>query len=111
MKLKYSAILEVKETLIPKYLILNLHAKDSIEDINQYMEGYQVILWDHAFPSFFRKDANYSSLIPFGENEGTKDVIKRLVYRYTCNPNCLSWYLSLIPTWIEISILQNPNCT
>jgi hypothetical protein len=60
-------------------LALNSHAKDSIEVIDQYVEGYRVILWDHAFPSFFRKDANYSKLIPFGENEGTKDVIKRLV--------------------------------
>jgi hypothetical protein len=82
--------MEVKSTLVSEKLTLNLSAKDSIVEIDQYVEGCWVIHWEHAFPSFFRKDANYSRLIPFNENEFMKDVVKRLVYRYTCFSNCLT---------------------
>jgi hypothetical protein len=81
---------EVKSTLVSKNLTLNLSAKDAIEETDQYVEGYGVILWEHAFPLFFRKDANYFRLIPFIGNEGTKDVVKHLVYRYTRFSNCLT---------------------
>jgi hypothetical protein len=74
---------EVTETLVSKGLTVNSQAKDSIEDIDQYVEGFYMILWNHAFPSFFRKGTKYSRLIPFLENEGTQDAVKRLVYRYT----------------------------
>jgi hypothetical protein len=74
---------EVTEILISEGLTLNSQAKDSIEDIDQYVEGFHVILWDHVFPSFFRKGAKYSRLIPFLKNESTQDAVKRLVYRYT----------------------------
>jgi hypothetical protein len=40
MKLDFSATVEVKETLVSKHLIFNPRAKDSLEDINQYVEGY-----------------------------------------------------------------------
>jgi hypothetical protein len=86
MKLEYTATVEVEETLVSKHLSLNSRAKDSIEEIIQYVEGFRVILWEHAFSTFFRKDAKILRSIPFSKNEGTQDAIKCLVYIYTCFP-------------------------
>jgi hypothetical protein len=74
MKLEDDAILAMKKTLFSEQLTVNSRSNDTIEDIEQYVKGYHVIFGSMHFHQFLRKT--------FNENEGTKDAVKRLVYRY-----------------------------
>ncbi len=69
-------------TLESEHIVVDWSADDSIDKIGDYVERYKIILWDHAFYSFFVKSGKYSRLIPFLGQEGCEQAMQRCIYRY-----------------------------
>jgi len=60
----------VKAILKLECIVVDWNADRGMDKIGDYVERYRIILWDHAFYSFFAKSGKYSHLIPFLGQEG-----------------------------------------
>jgi hypothetical protein len=80
--LEEEAKVEFTSIIKSENIVVQWNANDELDMIDPYVETWCIVLWDHAFWWLFKKDSSYSRSTPFKDQEGTNDVVKRILYRY-----------------------------
>lgn len=58
------------------------NANDELDTIENYVETWRIVVWDHAFWWLFKKNSSYSRSKAFKDQDGADVATKRLLYRY-----------------------------
>lgn len=74
---------EVINTLDSEKIQIDWSARPELDDINAYVEKWRILVWDRAYYFILKKNNGYSRTFAFKVQDGTENVVKRLMYRYT----------------------------
>lgn len=77
-----AVIEEVKNCLDSEGVKIDWASRTDIDEIGEYVEKWRILLWDRAFYFIVKKSNGYSRSVPFKDQDGTMNAVKRLVYRY-----------------------------
>jgi len=79
--LEDAVVEEVRSCIDSKGLSIDWKSRNDIDEIEDYIEKWRIIVWDRAYYFILKKTNGYSRSAPFKEQEGTSNAVKRLVYR------------------------------
>ena len=48
----------------------------------EYIEGWRRQIWEHGFPNYFRGHNYFKKGDSFQAHEGSKAIVRRVIYRY-----------------------------
>jgi hypothetical protein len=78
--------LQIEEGALAKFEKINL--EDGVgHPLENYIEAWQMELWEHGFFGFFKGKDSYSKTKAFGDHKHTDLAIKRVIFKYFC-PQC-----------------------
>ena len=63
-------------------LPLNMDSPLEPESFVDYVEGWRIRVWDHAFLGQFRGHDTFRKSDDFKKHKGADAVVKRVIYRY-----------------------------
>ncbi len=71
--------------------------------MEDFVETWRIVLWNHVFWWLFKKGSSYSRSIPFKDQEGSDVAVKRVLYRYIVHFNyiCLGEFQVWLCKYIE----------
>ena len=63
-------------------IIVNYNISERPQYLTEYIEGWTRKIWDHGFLNYFKGHNYFKKGDSFEAHEGSKAVVRRIIYRY-----------------------------